>query len=112
MHCTNRCPLYPQKRTSALAAPALSPCAAASATHIWSCKPLTDQNIANVATVRPQGCAETAVIAFGGLGPPEDLVDVVSGTPKQISKICPIGHESAGCHKFPNSVKRRQLLPS
>ncbi len=24
----------------------------------------------------------------------------------------PIGDEAAGCHKFPNSMKRRQLLPS
>src|SRR5262245_63214182 len=48
---------------------------------------------------------------IGRLGTPENLVDVVSGAPKQISNICPIGHESAGYHKFPNSMKRRQLLP-
>ena len=49
---------------------------------------------------------------IGRLGTPENLVDVVSGAPKQISNIWPIGHESAGCHKFSNSMKRRQLLPS
>jgi hypothetical protein len=32
--------------------------------------------------------------------------------PKQVGKIWPIGDESAGYHKFPNSMKRRQLLPS
>src|SRR6478752_10478424 len=49
---------------------------------------------------------------IGRPGPSENLVDVVSGTPKQVSKICPIGHESAGCHKFLDPMKRRQLLPS
>src|SRR6516164_5434578 len=49
---------------------------------------------------------------IGRLGTPENLVDVRTGAPKQIKKTCPIGHESAGCHKFPNSMKRWQLLPS
>jgi hypothetical protein len=49
---------------------------------------------------------------IGRLATSENLVDVVSGAPKQISNTWPIGDEAAGCHKFPNSMKRRQLLPS
>ncbi len=49
---------------------------------------------------------------IGRLGTPENLVDVVSGAPRRISNTWPIGDEAAGCHKFPNSMKRRQLLPS
>src|SRR5262249_42101971 len=30
---------------------------------------------------------------------------------EQVSKICTVREESAGCHKFSNSVKRRQLQP-
>src|ERR1700738_4318724 len=45
-----------------------------------------------------------------GLGALEDLVNVAGGTPKQVNKIYPVGHEAAGCHKFPKSMNRRQLV--
>src|SRR5262249_35557292 len=48
---------------------------------------------------------------IGRLRARENLVDIVSGAPKQVSDIGPVRHESAGCHKFSNSMKRRQLLP-
>src|SRR5262249_40224602 len=47
----------------------------------------------------------------GGLGALENLVDVVSSTPRQVSEIRPVGDEATGCHKFSNSMKRWQLLP-
>src|SRR5262249_41325336 len=46
-----------------------------------------------------------------GLAPLKNLVDVVSSTPRQVSEIRPVGDEATGCHKFSNSMKRRQLLP-
>src|SRR5262249_39414835 len=47
----------------------------------------------------------------GRLGALENLVDVVSSTPRQVSEIRPVGDEATGCHKFSNSMKRWQLLP-
>src|SRR5215468_10155159 len=48
---------------------------------------------------------------IGRLRALENLVDIVSRAPKQVSNIGPVRHESAGCHKFSNSMERRQLLP-
>src|SRR6266478_8701925 len=48
---------------------------------------------------------------ISGLGAPENFIDVAGGTPKQISEICPIRHERAGCHIFSKSMKRWQSLP-
>src|SRR5262245_47804107 len=47
----------------------------------------------------------------GRLGALENLVDVVSSTPRQVSEIRPVGDEATGRHKFSNSMKRWQLLP-
>src|SRR5690349_6585942 len=49
---------------------------------------------------------------IGRLRTPQNLVNVISGAPKQVSNIWPIGDEPAGYHKFPDSMKRRQLLLS
>src|SRR5215472_5951875 len=48
---------------------------------------------------------------IGRLGALENLVDIVSSTPRQVSEIRPVGDEATSCHKFSNSMKRRQLLP-
>src|SRR5215510_7725377 len=48
---------------------------------------------------------------IGRLGALENLVDVVSSTPRKVSEIRPVGDEATSCHKFSNSMKRRQLLP-
>src|SRR5262249_37903593 len=42
---------------------------------------------------------------IGRLRALENLVDIVSGAPKQVSNIGSVRHESAGCHKFSNSMK-------
>src|SRR5438552_17054874 len=48
---------------------------------------------------------------LGRVGALENLVNVASGSTSQVSEICPVGDESARCHKFSNPRKRRQLLP-
>src|SRR5262245_66169282 len=48
---------------------------------------------------------------IGRLGALENLVDIVSSTPRQVSEISAVGDKATSCHKFSNSMKRRQLLP-
>src|SRR5262249_60243478 len=78
-----------------------------------------DQLVRNSETQRSRGLEINHELEFGRLlhwkisrlGAPEDFVHVAGSAPIEVSESRPIGHEPAGCGKFSNSIKRRQLLP-
>ena len=47
---------------------------------------------------------------IGRLSTFQHLVDVAGRAPIRVSDICPVQQESAGHHKFSNSMKRRPLV--
>src|SRR5262245_38073560 len=77
-----------------------------------------EQRCGQIESERPGGLKVNKHLEFGwllnwkigGFCTLENLVDVVSGAPHQISETCSVGDETSGVYEFSNSIEARQSL--